>query len=199
MKNKKIIYLIIILIFIFLIIILINMFKIKPIGNNMNSQEIVDYILNLNSYNATAYIQVNSNKNTNKYILKQSYDINSGFIQEVIEPSNIAGIKITNKENKLVIENTQLSLTKIFENYLGIEENYLDLIAFLNDYKNNSNSSFKEEENTIIMETENNSNKYTKNKKLYINKQKNIPEKLVITDNNQNTTAIIEYNEIEIN
>ena len=50
------------------------------------------------------------------------------------------------------------------------------------------------------MKTEcNNNNKYTKNKILYINKEKIIPEKLIIQDNNQNTTINIEYNEIELN
>ena len=40
-------------------------------GNNMNSQEIVDYILNINSYKAQITVEVKSNKNTNKYVIKQ--------------------------------------------------------------------------------------------------------------------------------
>ena len=35
-------------------------------------------------------------------------------IQEVIEPSNIQGVKIIKESNKLIIENSQLNLTKIY-------------------------------------------------------------------------------------
>ena len=41
--------------------------------------------------------------------------------------------------------------------------------------------------------------KYLENKELYINKNNMKPIKLVIQDNNQNTTIIIEYIEIELN
>ena len=44
-----------------------------------------------------------------------------------------------------------------------------------------------------------NDNRYLKNKILYINRKKMIPTKLLIQDNNQNATIIIEYTEIELN
>lgn len=201
MKKKKIFFAIILVaIIIFLIIFLLNMTKKQRNGNNMSSQEIVDNFLNTNSYVAKVYVQVNSNKNTNKYILKQEYNNNGEFIQEVIEPSNIENVKLIKKENNLIIQNTQLDLTTIFENYAGLEENALDLYTFINDYKSSEKSTFEEKDGKIIMKTEcNNNNKYTKNKILYINKEKIIPEKLIIQDNNQNTTINIEYNEIELN
>ena len=49
----------------------------------MNSQEIVDYILKISSYKAKVTIQVNSNKNTNKYVLKQEY--NTEMLQQKIQ------------------------------------------------------------------------------------------------------------------
>jgi outer membrane lipoprotein-sorting protein len=201
MKNKKIIFiLLILLVIIFLIIIFKNMTKKSKSGNNMDSQEIVDYILNINSYLAKVEVTVNSNKNTNKYILLQEYNTENGCIQEVLEPNNIAGVKIIIKDNNLTIENTNLNLQTIFENYQGLEDNSLDLINFINDYKINSSSNFEEENGEIIMNTtENNNNKYLKNKILYINKENIIPTKLIIKDNNQNTTLIIKYNEIELN
>jgi hypothetical protein len=201
MKNKKIIFiLLILLVIIFLIIIFKNMTKKSKSGNNMDSQEIVDYILNINSYLAKVEVTVNSNKNTNKYILLQEYNTENGCIQEVLEPSNIAGVKIIRKDNNLSIENTNLNLQTIFENYQGLEDNSLDLINFINNYKINSSSNFEEENGEIIMKTtENNNNKYLKNKILYINKENIIPTKLIIKDNNQNVTLIIKYNEIELN
>ena len=166
----------------------------------MNSQEIVDNILNLKSYKSKISVQVNSNKNQNKYILTQEYNTENGCIQEIIEPENIAGVKIIKKDNNLKIENSQLDLKKIYENYSGLEDNSLDLICFINEYKDNPKSEFEEKNGEIIMKTKaNKNNLYLKNKTLYINKEKIRPTKLIIQDNNQNSTIIIEYNEIELN
>ena len=111
MKNKKIIFitLVVILILAILIIFLLNKTNVKKIGNNSTSQEIVDYILNISSYEAKIEVEVKSNKNTNKYILKQQYISPDVATQEVLEPSNISGIKIIKKGNDLKLENTQYS------------------------------------------------------------------------------------------
>lgn len=200
MKRKKYFYFIIfIIIFIILLLfILKNTTRNSKIGNNMNSQEIVDYILNINSYKTTINVQVNSNKNTNKYIIKQEFNTENGCVQEVLEPSNIAGTKTIFKDGNLIVENTNLSLSKIFENYQGLNNNSLDLCDFINDYKNNDNSSFSQKDNLIILQTEN-SNKYYKYKTLYIDKNQLVPIKLEIKDDNQNMTIFIEYREIELN
>ena len=86
------------------------MSKNSNLGNNMSSQEIVDYILSTNSYKSNVTIQVNSNKNNNKYILNQEYNTENGCVQEVVEPANIAGVRIIRKQDNLTIENTSLSL-----------------------------------------------------------------------------------------
>lgn len=199
--SKKIFFMVIILLIIILgTVIFKNVIKKRRIGNNMNSQEIVDYILNIKKYKANISVQVNSNKNKNKYILNQEYNDENEAIQEVVEPANIAGVKIIKKDGNLKVENSNLNLSTIFENYQGIGENYLDLNIFINDYKNYSNSKFEENEKEIIMKTKsNNKNKYTENKILYINKENKLPTKLIIEDNNQNTTINIQYNSIELN
>ena len=201
-RNKKLLFILIIIIIIIFLSIFIskNVIKKQKNGNNMNSQEIVDNILNLKSYKSKISVQVNSNKNQNKYILTQEYNTENGCIQEIIEPENIAGVKIIKKDNNLKIENSQLDLKKIYENYLGLEDNSLDLICFINEYKDNPKSEFEEKNGEIIMKTKaNKNNLYLKNKTLYINKEKIQPTKLIIQDNNQNSTIIIEYNEIELN
>ena len=200
-SNKKIFYIMILVVIILLgIIIYKNVIKKSKNGNNMNSQEIVDYILNKTTYTAKISVQVNSNKNTNKYILNQKFNSENESIQEVIEPSNIAGVKIVKKDGNLKIENTTLNLSKIFENYKGLGENCLDLNTFIDDYKENEKSNFEENDKEIIMKTKSsNRNKYTENKILYINKESKLPTKLIIEDNNQNTTINIQYNEIEFN
>ena len=200
MKNKKYFYLIgvVLLIIILFVLILKNTTRNLKNGNNMNSQEIVDYILNINSYKAQITVQVNSNKNTNKYIIKQEYNTENGCVQEVLEPSNIAGVKIIRKDDNLIVENTNLNLSKMFSNYKGLEENSLDLCNFIHDYKSNNESGFEQKENEIIMSTIS-KNKYNKTKVLYIDKEHIVPTRLLIKDDNQNTTIIIEYNEIELN
>ncbi len=191
---------------IFVLLIISSLFVIKTMtknqknGNNMNSQEIVDNILNLNSYKTKIKVQVNSNKNQNQYILWQEYNSENGCVQEVLEPENIAGIKITKKDNILNIENTNLNLKTIFENYIGLEDNSLDLVNFISEFKESNKSKYEEKDGEIIMTTKSNKeNKYTKNKALYIDKEKTLPKKLIIEDNNQNTTIVIEYIEVELN
>ena len=148
--NKKLFFIIIIiLLIIFCIFIFKNMIKKSKNGNNMNSQEIVDYILNVKKYKANISVQVNSNKNKNKYILNQEYNEENEAIQEVVEPVNITGVKIIKKDGNLKIENSNLNLSTIFENYQGIGENYLDLNVFINDYKNYEKSNFEEKEKEI--------------------------------------------------
>ena len=199
-RNKIFLIVVVVLIIILGIIISKNLTKNQKNGNNMSSQEIVDRILNLTSYKSTIYVQVSSNKNQNKYIIRQEYNTENGSVQEVIEPENIAGVKITRKDDNLSIENTVLDLKTIFENYKGLEDNSLDLITFVNEYKENENAKFEEKDNEILMRTSNDrNNKYIKNKTLYINKENIIPTKLVVQDNNQNTTIIIEYIEVELN
>ena len=199
--NKKIFFIILLILVIILgILIYKNVIKKSKNGNNMSSQEIVDYILNIKKYKSNILVQVNSNKNSNKYVLDQEYNENGESIQEVIEPNNISGVKIIRKEKNLKIENSKLNLSTIFDNYQGIGENYLDLNTFIEDYKKNEKSEFEENEEEIIMKTKsNNKNKYTENKILYINKEKRIPTKLIIEDNNQKATINIQYNKIEIN
>ena len=201
-RNKKLLFILIVIILIIILSIFIskNVIKNKKNGNNMNSQEIVDNILNLKSYKSKISVQVNSNKNQNKYILRQEYNTENGCVQEVIEPENIAGVRIIKKDNSIKIENSQLDLNKIYENYSGLEDNSLDLINFINEYKENPKSEFEEKNGEIIMETKaNKNNLYLKNKTLYINKENILPTKLIVEDNNQNSTIIIEYNEIELN
>ncbi len=202
MRNKKIFFILFLIILTIFLAIFIskNMTKNQKNGNNMNSQEIVDNILNLSSYKTKINVQVNSNKNQNKYVLRQEYNTENGSIQEVVEPENIAGVRIIHKDNSLKIENCQLDLKTIFENYNGLEDNSLDLINFINEYKEKNKANFEEKNGEIIMKTKSNkNNKYLNNKILYINKENLKPTKLIIQDNNQNTTIIIEYIEIELN
>lgn len=203
-KRKIIIIIAIIVLIIILAIFFIKInnktAKTSKIGNNSTSQEIVDYILNISSYETQIDVEIKSNKNSNKYKIKQTYINNEKNIQEVLEPSNIQGVKIIKEGTNLKIENTKLSLTKIIENYSDITQNNLDLVSFIESYKNNSNSKYKEENNQIIMETTaKTENNYQKYETLYISKETGNPAKMEIKDTNQNIIIYIIYNEIKIN
>ena len=202
-KRKRIIIIAITILLVILAIFFIkfnnNTAKTSKIGNNSTSQEIVDYILNISSYETQIDVEVKSNKNSNKYKIKQTYIDNENNIQEVLEPSNIQGVKIIKEGTNLRIENTKLSLTKIIEDYSDITQNNLDLINFIENYKNNSNSQFKEENNQIIMETTaKTENNYQKYETLYVSKETGKPTRMEIKDTNKNTIIYIIYNEINI-
>ena len=161
------------------------------IGNNTSSQEIVDYILNINSYEAVIEVDVKSNKNENKYRIKQIYNGNDNNSQEVLEPSNIAGVKLIKEGNNLKLENSNLNLTNILQNYEYISDNVLDLISFIDNYKNDSNAKWEEKDDKILMKTS--------NKTLYINRENGLPEKMEILDNGKKTAIYILYNEVNVN
>ena len=194
MKNKIIVFLIILI-----ILIAIGLFiffsnkgtKNFKIGNNTSSQEVVDYILNINFYEAVIEVDVKSNKNENKYKIKQIYNGNDNSSQEVLEPSNIAGVKLIKKGNNLKLENSNLNLTNILQNYEYISDNVLDLSSFIDNYKNNSDSKWEEKDNKILMKTY--------NRILYINRENGLPEKMEIQDNGKKTAIYILYNEVNVN
>ena len=200
MKKKYWFILLIILIIIGGIIFYKNMVKNHRNGNNKNSQEIVNYILNISSYEVKVTVDVTSNKNTNKYILKQIYQSPNQNMQEVIEPSNIAGVKIENDGTNLKIENSQLSLSSILENYSYLGDNCLDLYSFIEDYKQDNKATYEEKDNEIIMKASSNiQNIYIKEKVLHIDKKTYNPTQMEIKDNKQKTTIYILYNEVKVN
>ena len=202
MKNHK--KIIIICSSVFLIILIVFLFcyfymvKNLKIGNNKSSQEMVDDILNIKAYEAVIEVEVKSNKNQNKYIIKQKYNGKNESYQEVLEPSNIKGVKIIKTNGELKLENTNLNLVSIFENYEYLSENYLDLDSFISDYKENENSKYREEQEEIIMETSSKENLKIK-KSLYINKKTGMPTKLEIEDTNKKTAVYILYSEVNVN
>lgn len=201
---------IIIVLILFLIVLMIYFFINKNnklfnknfnIGNNITNksiQEIEEYILNISYYEAELEVTVQSNKNTNKYILKQKY-INSKLEEQVVvEPSNIEGLTILYENGKLTVNNTKLNLQTVYDNYEEITQNNLWLNSFIEEYKNNNNRSISEDSNYVIM-TVNTANNYEKVETLYINKNTGNPEKMIIQDKNQKNMVYILYNEIRIN
>ena len=202
MKNKKIIIVLVLVVLIFLILFLLfrnSMSKNLKIGNNSTSQEIVNSILNINSYETKIEVEVKSNKNSNKYIIKQKYNGIEENSQEIIEPNNISGVKIVKEGKNLRLENSNLNLTFIFEDYQYISDNSLDLCSFIENYKNNEKAQWKEKDNNIIMETSKTENKSDKHKILYIDNKSGKPLKMEIKDNNKNIAVYILYKEVIVN
>ena len=208
--NKKSL---IILIFIILAITIISVYFINKnnkifnknfnIGNNITSksiQEIEQYILNISSYEAKAEVMIESNKNINKYVLKQEYN-NSGKIEQIVlEPSNIEGLTISYNEGNLTINNTKLNLQTVYNNYKYVVDNNLWLNSFIKDYRESNNKSISENSDYIVMTVDiSDSNNYGKIKILYINKTTGNPEKMLIQDKNQKNMVYILYSEIRIN
>lgn len=180
----------------------INYKKINTGNNILNKtlDEVQEYICNINSYEAIMEVTINSNKNTNKYKIKQTHDENED-IQEILEPENVKGIKFIYKNNTLQIINTNLNLTKIYNNYPYIESNNLWLNDFLEEYKqaDNENKEATENDEEVVLKLEvQNEDSNIKYKELYLDKKTGNPTKLLIQDNNKNTVIYILYSEITI-
>lgn len=198
-KLVKIVLLIFIIIF-FLIFFLKNNYKNIKVGNN-SIEEVEEYILNISSYEAKLELTVKSNKNTNRYIILQTYNKENKTKQVVLEPENIAGLEIEYDGQNLILRNTKLNIEKVYENYKYLTDNFFTLETFIAEYeqlKNNKTNLYEESEN-IIMEVEVNKNKYVYKKTLYIDKNSLEPTKLMIQDINEENIVYILYNEIEIN
>ena len=201
--KKIITILTVILIIIVLFFIKTNYKKIK-FGNNMSSksaEEIAQYILGINSYEAQEIITIESNKNSNKYVIKEECSKeNNVFKKEILEPENISGVSFIYDGTNLKIENSKSNLSKIYENYPYIGESTITLMDFINDYIESDESKALEDGEEVVLETKiKNGNKYIAYKKLYINKSEGKPVKLEIQDITQKTVIYILYNEIKIN
>lgn len=171
-------------------------YKIIRTGNNINksSNDLIQDILNISSYEAELEVTINSNKTTNKYLLHQYYLKPNLSKQIVKSPSNIENLEIIYKENKLEIKNTNLGISKIYQNYTYLNENILWLSSILENCNTNKYTT-EETENEIILNTKINEYK----EKLYINKKTNLPTKIEVLDNSNKTKIYIEYKEIKLN
>ncbi len=206
LKSKKFLFILFIIVAIAILLTIISIIFFKKsyetmnIGNNnLNKtlEEVEDYILNIKSYTATIEVTVNSNKNSNKYLIKQSHQEENDE-QEVIEPGNIKGVKITYKDSSLKVENSKLNLEKIYNNYPYIESNILWLNSFIEEYKNSTQKGISEKNEKIIMQIRRKNDKKIAIEELILDKKTLKPTQLSIMDNNKNTIVYILYNEIEL-
>lgn len=201
MKNKKKFF---ILLFIF-IIILLTIFLILYYKNNKNGnttinkseEEIINSILEMESYSANLDITIETNKNKTQYKVSQTLKEGKAT-QEVLEPENIAGVITEYDGTNLKIKNNKLDLETTFQNYQYIVENRLWLDSFIEDFKTLENKKTSSNQNEIILEVKREDTPYNIYKKLYIDKKTGKPIKLIVQDINQKTLVYILYTEITI-
>ena len=168
-------------------------------NNNLNKtlEEVEDYILNIKEYTATIEVTVNINKNSNKYLIKQNHKEKNDE-QEVLEPDTIKGVKLTYKDSSLIVENSNLNLEKIYNNYPYIESNILWLNSFIEEYRNSEQRNITEKNEEIVMQIKRKNDKKIAIEELILDKKTLKPTKLSIRDNSKNVIVYILYNEIEI-
>lgn len=192
--KRKIKFLVTVIIFLFVLFFIFYQLMCKNSKNvhTNNSQEVVNNILNISSYEAIIEVKIEGNKNQNSYKIKQKYVAPDSNEQEILEPENIEGIRIIREGDKLILENSNLNLKSIIEDYNYISENKLDLSSFIKDYKEDKKAKFIEKDE-IILETNN-----KEKKTLYIDKNEGKPTKMVVEDNIKNNKVYILYNEVRI-
>ncbi len=203
-KNKKIkVTYIIIISAVILIGILVNLeilsIRTIKIGNNKSSQEILNDIVNISSYEMISEIVIEAGKTKNQYIVNQKYISPDEVTQEVIEPENISGVRTIKSGNTLIVENTILGISKIFENYEYISNNVLDLVYFIEQYKDIKSNIFTENEKEIIVEIDTKINGDDICQRLYIDKNTQLPSKMEINNTSKNTNIYILYKEVKLN
>ena len=197
MKRSLKIFLIVLIISIILFFIIQFTYKSIRTGNNIgkSTNDLIEYILNISSYEATLEVTVNSNKTTNQYILEQYY-IEPEYSKQIVrEPKNIENLEIIYNENKLEIRNSNLGLSKIYENYTYLNENLLWLNYIIQECKKEYEIKENEEEVILGFRIE----KYNYNGELYISRKTFLPIKIKILDNNNQNKIYIEYKEIKFN
>ena len=200
-KKRNLLILIFLLIIVLIILVFQkNNYKNIKMGNN-SIEEVEEYILNISSYEAKLELTVKSNKNTNRYIILQTYNKPNKTKQVVLEPENIAGLEIEYDGQNLMLRNTKLNIEKLYENYKCLTDNFFTLETFITEYeqqKNNKTNLYEDNKN-IIIEVEVNKSSYVYKKILYIDRNTLKPIKLLIQDINEENIVYILYNEIEIN
>ena len=174
-------------------------YKTEKNGNNKNIQEIEQYILNVTSYKAKINVTVSSNKNANFYEFEQEVRGQSYSKQLALSPDSLAGMEIIYENGVITIQNTQYSLSNIYENCPFVSTNSLFLTSFIEGYRNSNFKTITEVEGKIQMSYISKINKYNNKQILYINKAKLEPENLQVYDINNELKVDIKYNEVELN
>ena len=103
-KDKKMFFIVEILIISLLLFFLIQfVYKTIISWNNINksTDDLIENILNISSYEAKLEVTVNSNKTSNKYVLEQYYMKSCYSKQIVKEPMNLENLEIVYDWNKL--------------------------------------------------------------------------------------------------
>ena len=197
MQKKKMVF-IFVLICIMFFCIFYYIFYLS--GNNIirNQDEVVKDILeSFKNYEANIDVIVKSNKNENRYNMSQIVQDDKSKVV-VNSPENAKGLIIELNGTTLTVSNSKTNMKKVYENYNSIMDNSLFLNIFTEDCKNNEFKICEEYNEIIVRVNTNNQNTYKKIKELYIDKEKNIPIKLVIKDYTQNINTSIIYNDIKI-
>ena len=196
-KIPKILLTILLIILVLIFFIQIAYKNIKD-GNNIikSENDLIEYILNISSYQAKLEVTINSNKTTNKYVLEQYY-LQPNYSKQIVkEPSNIKNLEIIYNGSDLEIRNTNLGLSKIYENHNYLNENILWLNYFIFNC-NSKGYTIKEMDNELVLETK--IEKYNYQGILYINKKTSLPIKMEILDDSNKNKVYIEYKEIKLN
>lgn len=203
LKKKLFIFSCMIIFFILLLFFLKFNYKKINLGNNKNNKsasQIKELVFNISSYDAQIEVVVESNKNSNKYMLKQKYKRDCYEEQIVLKPECIEGLKMSYSDGVLKIDNSKYNLSKIYEGYPYLSSNVLCLSSFIEDCKKDRNSvDFFEDNNQFVFSLKSEKNKYLVNRLLYVEKGTGIPKKMVVQDYNNKNVIYILYNEIDLN
>lgn len=188
MKNKKVIFCIVI----FLICFLIIYYIFYKSGNNkvkkFENRTIEEIFGDFNSYSADVRIEVKSNKTTNYYDVKEI--VNN---EESVFEFEDGKLKIINKDGKIIINSTESNHEKNYK-IREVFNNNLFLVVAIEELKETDDIKIEEGEEYKIEYK----NTYGITKEIYIDKESKLPKKMCILSDVQKIEICIEYKYIDI-
>lgn len=188
-----------------LIILSLSLSGCKLMGGNENSQaRAEEKLLNMDGYAALVQVSHVGDDKSNTYQAKQIYDMNGNYRFEVVEPEHIAGLTTFFNGEKVIQYNPNVDEPKAVELPVNDFRNQIFLGSFIENYLQSENVSIevqktKESLVTVLEAIIPGGSIHMSSQKLWIDQETKEPVRMVIYNEDQAETVIVEFNEFTYN
>ncbi|MGL5330887.1 MAG: germination lipoprotein GerS [Peptostreptococcaceae bacterium] len=158
-------------------------------------EEFKEKVSKIESYTCTSEVEVLGNKGKSSYTLKQAYNKSNGYRIEFISPTQLKGNVVEYRDGKVIIKKTNIDDSIELPNN---EKDYIFIGEFINNYLNDKDVVINSSKEYVTLESKIIEGKdYFDKQILYINKDRELPEKMEILDKEGTVRITVKYNDIE--